>query len=681
MELVVPPSSFKASLKKYNRVVAKVKAVLDGYKGNTHIVRAFKNYYTKYAEARYLYFELQETWNMREEMQNIKNSFQEPEDQEHIKTLESILHFELRDQVDFAVRFPIYYMDVHPEAEEDMSSLYDMMCGRDKYADTLDRAGFKVPRIPGNASKFGVKCNGDAINKRINDSLVKYEKDQAGFIFRSLGSLPRGISSFRFIFDGRRKPEKLRFPDNTHLHLFKFLYLLDWKDVNVPDEFAAEYSQVSYINRKIGKWLFDDVIYYLIEHIVQKGLKTDLKIFISHDGLGESSYFFTRLGKMLCKSNVTFEFNDVPLELQGIQTVGNILEGKVIQYDMGDIQSVLAAYYETSHEIWRANVSDTKRVPTLLSKEDKPPSIVNNMTPTGSPLYFKIMECFSECLNLAEAISNEQLNTDLTSTFIEEFMKSIKVEKTNTPELKILVAGPGTGKSTYSNKYNIGYVILDLDYIQRNLGTYEKDINERYMNAITKIIKSNISDDYPILQKVLIRTIFVNNKTKRFSKLEEMAIYCHSKLLDKCLEAGYNVCLETSGIQVNKKNVYDSCGNVSSPESKEVTEFYKKRCTGKTIKCKLVILYLPFINQYNQQLFRYLDEQRLIRYYSLYFKTLNIWQGPQNFERWDIDVFMYDKVNLVKIVDKGIIDFKKNKDFIANIKDSVFKEFLRNNFN
>jgi hypothetical protein len=155
------------------------------------------------------------------------------------------------------------------------------------------------------------------------------------------------------------------------------------------DRWRQAFPKMVALNYKIADWLTWEILTRALP-----ACRSDVDVYIVSNRLTSISWLFTSIGSKMCNANIQFVFNDAGAD---VAPAGKYVikqpAGKASS--MSDIMSAEAFYFTYYHEIFRAN-HGAGETPTLMSVQSTPPSVINNMTPAGSPLYFELVRLHAQ---------------------------------------------------------------------------------------------------------------------------------------------------------------------------------------------------------------------------------------------------------------------------------------------
>jgi len=530
-----------------------------------------------------------------------------------IKNLESLIYYEKRAGRIAAINWPINYMDVCVPGAADTNYLAYSINSRDVF---VKRAARSDPNQYRNINALRIGPEANSIDL---------------FIKRAAGNLLKNIpidnsAATHFVFTSKRRITRdrslpLLHPTNIRYSCFNW----DACDRVRTDQLV---DKIIYLNYKISKWIMYDI--YL--EILKQRRTGSLEFYFADDSVESISWFFTQAGPYLCERNVRFSFIMEDDARAGYHPRSF--------FPPADILSAQAFYFKYYHEIWRNDpLLDAKDIPCCMAK-------------TPNSVYVDPKCQLYDDLVALQEIATSQFDihdVKIAPPPEEEFAEA----ESDNPTFTIVVAGPGSGKSTYLRDGCRGALKVNYDDIFLRAECGGKSTSQMKQERFDEISKlSEKIKEYPNLGNVILNTLHYTIHHQLDKQLAAKIIEEQQRLRYNYFRT-HNICLESvGGGGVNKFDLrsgaalQDSCGIITkSPNSQRIFENSKLYdiCFGQNANCRVVYLVIDFKKQYYQDLYRSLREKRIIRYYDLVKFNTQILLGPNDLWR--------SRMNVIALVD------------------------------
>jgi len=609
---------------------------------------------------------------------------------EYSSALESQAHFFAREWIKTTSLWPIFYMDVMPVLHSDYFSLLHLICQRENL---IEGAADKWMHLP----PRDVTCHTSAnwfssvkLPSRVDamaTMLPKLEKFMAAGV-RSLREKHKwapnvDTPTIKFIFDSRRSVTRLGIHSIggvPAIHPFDILYdLFEWDNIDQNNPLKNpstkdKWGWVASLSYKISTWIIYDIV---ADYIVKTN--SDLVVFIADNHALAISWFFGKMGTGLCKKNIQFVFVDAEPDTG---TGYALPQPQGTPSPMSDIISIEAFYFIHYHEIFRAN----GRSPTVMDRgggAQSPPTVINKMTAQGSPLYFRLLDLRRRVFEhplLHEVLVETPEDATYNANKIRELSEIDKVTPTGA-KLRFIIAAPGTGKTTYL-KTKRNYAKVSRDDIRNEIhfgGLSILDRSEQLKPIIEAMIKAELIDRKT--QEVVLNTFWKDIRSILNEPVSEYVDKRREGIIEDLLSRNYKVMVDTLGelILPNYTSYYsDNCWKLKrNPRPPfDVSKWFG-------YNCKMIFIYLSSMQTFNQQVFRYMKEKRLTRFYKWFRFYKNIWDGVYSAKfKNKIKVVAYDSRNkYYAVADAGHINKREILNFLAdNSHDDTFVSFIKKNY-
>jgi len=651
MELLSPQQVDQAlfSLEKYNEARAEVEDEVNSFEYlgvNSEEMNIIKqNILRKDSAASRVKFRMAPADQYHTAEQHANNVFESlsPNGKSAWEKLSDIIFYLHRREIDYAIRWPINYMDVFPFSFEDYRDISKTLCTRDTLCIKNRINLITSPHVCQKESKI---IPFKFVNKRrIINNLKKFVQEIVQDIVYDYAHNTTSTPKLTFIFTGDRviKPKNV-----DGIHVFDLMYkYLDWNTNDTTPTTTRVINQIKYLNYKIAKWITYDVLHGVINNTM-----CDLTIYLADDYLSSLSYFFTRLGSSLCTREVYFEF-PAPIEEAAEEPYMLIGQPSQNRIPIADIISAQAYYFKWNHEIYRTNVDVVGFDPPQLMKDSC------HVSPE--------LTLYSQMNALREAVFANVIEGELG-------YPEIPTPSTPGHDYKFIFAAPGTGKSTYmkancNNSFNIDLDSL-LAYLTIN-GTTIAEHMERHMASVDY---SNIP--YERLGVILQRTHKIELHGAYLVAYIRIAEAWRDRLRASLI-GQVNICDEDIAgtfytyVPIFNPN-FTPCGNI--PNMAVRCDYIDKLIADKVLT-KIVVIRIEPTKQYAQMLSRSLVEDRVIRFYTLLQFNRAMMSGIP--KRWRDYVEIYratDSRQLEKITGTPTeIEFLR-------ARDPPFGEFVANHY-
>jgi hypothetical protein len=613
----------------------------------------------------------------------------------------TVMHVLKRMGTDSPYRWPIHYLDVYPALQDDWRTFLDHVMDRDrKIAEGAPAELAQPPSIRlAEYSLKGFHTNFDELCKtgtgNIGHDAARVCECKALTFVQECGEtllseLKDTGNRLVFVFDPQReiKPILYKKPAN-HIYFFDLLYrFFGWA---ITEKHVSKYLPTVLNNLKIAKTLIYEIYLYVIPRA-----KSDLYVHFNDNAVTGISYLFVKLGASICTRNVEMVFNGKIDDRSDPRKWNRYEYRRASRVSMpmpkgisvADVISLEAFYFTYYHEIFRANHKKGEKAPPLVMAEGG--TVINELSQKDYGLFHKLCRLREEVAAYIKSIAGglprvrqEDIDYAARDYYAKAIVGLTKVDK---PKLTILAAPPGTGKSFYIKKYakNIALVVSDdIGESYPLSGITRDDIIRDYRDSSQGIFGLIDKSDVPSEIKPVLKTTFYSDQRRILTKAhKELGIAAKEPLVTKLLNDNFNTLLEESELAVGGTNAdnfptaMDSCGNIADITTR--VSFYVNLFPN--VDYEIVMVYIHPIKEYNQQLARYLESNRLMRFYEIYHYNLGIWKN--------INETMKEHLSVISFGDNGeeyrfFSGMKINMDEVERygekyIFDGLFANFLSN---
>lgn len=558
----------------------------------------------------------------------------------------TVMHVLKRMGTDSPYRWPIHYLDVYPALQDDWRTFLDHVMDRDrKIAEGAPAELAQPPSIRlAEYSLKGFHTNFDELCKtgtgNIGHDAARVCECKALTFVQECGEtllseLKDTGNRLVFVFDPQReiKPILYKKPAN-HIYFFDLLYrFFGWA---ITEKHVSKYLPTVLNNLKIAKTLIYEIYLYVIPRA-----KSDLYVHFNDNAVTGISYLFVKLGASICTRNVEMVFNGKIDDRSDPRKWNRYEYRRVPRVSMpmpkgvsvADVISLEAFYFTYYHEIFRANHKKGEKAPPLVMAEGG--TVINELSQKDYGLFHKLCRLREEVAAYVQMLKKtgkipKFTNKDADDALVNYLAPYKNLPVVVRPKFTLLAAAPGTGKTSLTNLYKHNTAIIIGDDVRETYpvgGITRDEIISRYRDGgIYKIVDT--SDVPEEIKPTLKTTFYIEQYGLLMEPYKQLGTVVKKPAVDQMLQEGHNVLLESIDVLLGGPSagdfpkVMDSCGEIDT--STDNIGFYANIIDKYDFE--ILMLYIHPIKEYNQQLARYLDANRLFRFYSIYHYTVGIWK-------------------------------------------------------
>lgn len=321
-----------------------------------------------------------------------------------------------------------------------------------------------------------------------------------------------------------------------------------------------------------------------------------------------------------------------------------------------EIISAMAIYFETAHKIYRANIPPGK---TLAGGPYLPS---NCITLPDLPLYRQVRALYNKYdVNYGAQCDMSISTQDYKNKYGEYVANKIaKAERSSSPRFTMILAAPGTGKSTYIKNYEKGSLMVMIDEIMEEI-----DLDGIKYNQSSDKFRNNLADDVDALQIAPFFKFIIKNSLLSSSRLCKQQYWTAADVvLDMILDE-----VITNKIPINV--CMEAVGSLSD------YAIYTKYARVGIHKPSIVYLRIPIEKEHRQQLGRLIIEQRVSSWYSILQFANNTLNTAKKLiaNGFPADIFLVtDDPPLTQLVANGV---RVNNMYSIGYLERDFNNFLR----